>query len=56
MAQEMATVAKMPEVVHSLSLAGIEAVGGSATEFAHALDQEIVRMSKIVRDAHIQQE
>jgi len=56
MAQEMAAVAKMPEVVHSLSLAGIEAVGGSATEFAHALDQEIVRMSKIVRDAHIQQE
>ena len=54
--QEMATVAKMPEVVHSLSLAGIEAVGGSAAEFALALDQEISRMTKIVRDAHIQQE
>ncbi len=54
--QEMAVVAKMPEVIHSLSLAGIEAVGGSAAEFALALDQEISRMTKIVRDAHIQQE
>jgi tripartite-type tricarboxylate transporter receptor subunit TctC len=54
--QEMAAVAKMPEVIHALSLAGIEAVGGSATEFALALDQEISRMTKIVRDAHIQQE
>ena len=54
--QEMAAVAKMPEVVHSLNLAGIEAVGGSAADFALALDQEISRMTKIVRDAHIQQE
>jgi tripartite-type tricarboxylate transporter receptor subunit TctC len=56
MAQEMAAVAKMPEVIQSLSLAGIEAVGGGAAEFGRALDQEIVRMTKIVRDAHIQQE
>ena len=56
MAQEMAAVAKMPEVIQSLSLAGIEAVGGGAAEFGRALDQEIVKMSKIVRDAHIQQE
>jgi tripartite-type tricarboxylate transporter receptor subunit TctC len=53
---EMAAIAKMPEVVQTLSNAGIEAIGGSAAECHRAVLEEVDRLGKAVAQAGIQKE
>jgi tripartite-type tricarboxylate transporter receptor subunit TctC len=53
---EMAAIAKMPEVVQTLSNAGIEAIGGSAAECHRAVLEEVERLGKAVAQAGIQKE
>ena len=52
----MAAIAKMPEVVQTLSNAGIEAIGGSAAECHRAVLEEVDRLGKAVAQAGIQKE
>ena len=53
---EMAAIAKMPEVVQTLSNAGIEAIGGSAADCHRAVLEEVDRLGKAVAQAGIQKE
>lgn len=53
---EIAVVAKMPEVVQSLSNSGIEAVGVGSTEYARAINDEIERFGKAIQAAGIKQQ
>lgn len=53
---EMAQVAKMPELVQTLSNAGIEAIGGSAAEYGKAIADENERLGKAVQSAGVKAE
>ncbi len=53
---EMAFVAKQPETIQILSNAGIEAVGGSATDYGRAIADENERLGKAVQTAGIKQQ
>ena len=53
---EMAVVAKQAETIHILSNAGIEAVGGSASDYARAIADENERLGKAVQAAGIKQQ
>jgi len=53
---EMTWVAKQPETIHILSNAGIEAVGGSASDYARAIADENERLGKAVQTAGIKQQ
>ena len=53
---EMAQVAKLPELVQTLSNAGIEAIGGSAADYGKAINGENERLSKAVQAAGIKAE
>ena len=53
---EMAVVAKQPETIQILSNAGIEAIGGSASEYARAIAEENERLGKAVQAAGIKQQ
>lgn len=50
---EMAQVAKQPELVQTLSNAGIEAIGGSAADYGKAIAEENDRLGKAVQTAGI---
>ena len=50
---EMAQVAKQPELVQTLSNAGIEAIGGSAADYGKAIAEENDRLGKAVQAAGI---
>lgn len=56
MTAEMAFVAKLPETIQILSNAGIEAVGGSATDYGRAIADENERLGKAVQTAGIKQQ
>ncbi|PUE59722.1 4,5-dihydroxyphthalate dehydrogenase [Limnohabitans curvus] len=53
---EMAFVAKQPETIQILSNAGIEAIGGSAIDYARAIADENERLGKAVQAAGIKQQ
>jgi tripartite-type tricarboxylate transporter receptor subunit TctC len=53
---EMAWIAKQPETIQILSNAGIEAVGGSASDYARAIADENERLGKAVQTAGIKQQ
>jgi tripartite-type tricarboxylate transporter receptor subunit TctC len=53
---EMAFVAKQPETIQILSNAGIEAVGGSASDYGRAIADENERLGKAVQTAGIKQQ
>lgn len=53
---EMAFVAKQPETIQILSNAGIEAIGGSAADYARAIADENERLGKAVQAAGIKQQ
>ena len=53
---EMAQVAKLPELVQTLSNAGIEAIGGSAADYGRAIAGENERLAKAVQAAGIKAE
>jgi len=53
---EMTWVAKQPETIQILSNAGIEAVGGSASDYARAIADENERLGKAVQTAGIKQQ
>ena len=53
---EMTVVAKQAETIHILSNAGIEAVGGSASDYARAIADENERLGKAVQAAGIKQQ
>jgi len=53
---EMAFVAKQPETIQILSNAGIEAVGGSASDYGRAIADENERSGKAVQTAGIKQQ
>jgi len=53
---EMAQVAKQPELVQTLSNAGIEAIGGSAADYGKAIAEENDRLGKAVQAAGIKSE
>ncbi|BDU52117.1 tripartite tricarboxylate transporter substrate binding protein [Limnohabitans sp. INBF002] len=53
---EMAFVAKQPETIQILSNAGIEAIGGSAADYARAIADENERLGKAVHAAGIKQQ
>lgn len=53
---EMAIVAKQPETIQILSNAGIEAIGGSASDYARAIADENERLGKAVQTAGIKQQ
>lgn len=53
---EMAIVAKLPETIQILSNAGIEAIGGSASDYARAIADENERLGKAVQAAGIKQQ
>ena len=53
---EMTWVAKQPETIQILSNAGIEAVGGSASDYGRAIADENERLSKAVQTAGIKQQ
>ncbi len=53
---EMTAVAKMPETIQILSNAGIEAIGGSASEYGRAIAEENERLGKAVQAAGIKQQ
>lgn len=53
---EMAAVAKQPETIQILSNAGIEAIGGTASEYARAIAEENERLGKAVQAAGIKQQ
>lgn len=56
MTAEMSFVAKLPETIQILSNAGIEAVGGSATDYGRAIADENERLGKAVQTAGIKQQ
>lgn len=53
---EMTVVAKQPETIQILSNAGIEAIGGSASDYARAIADENERLGKAVQTAGIKQQ
>jgi tripartite-type tricarboxylate transporter receptor subunit TctC len=53
---EIAAVAKMPEVIQSLSNSGIEAVGAGPAEYGRAITDEIERFGKAIQAAGIKQQ
>ena len=53
---EMAWIAKQPDTIQILSNAGIEAVGGSASDYARAIADENERLGKAVQTAGIKQQ
>jgi len=53
---EMTAVAKQPETIQILSNAGIEAIGGSAGDYARAIADENERLGKAVQTAGIKQQ
>lgn len=53
---EMSWVAKQAETIQILSNAGIEAIGGSASEYGRAIADENERLSKAVQTAGIKQQ
>lgn len=53
---EMAFVAKQPETIQILSNAGIEAVGGSASDYGRAIADENERLGRAVQTAGIKQQ
>jgi tripartite-type tricarboxylate transporter receptor subunit TctC len=53
---EMTAVAKQPETIQILSNAGIEAIGGSASEYGRAIVDENERLGKAVYSAGIKQQ
>jgi tripartite-type tricarboxylate transporter receptor subunit TctC len=53
---EMTAVAKQPETIQILSNAGIEAIGGSASEYGRAIVEENERLGKAVHSAGIKQQ
>lgn len=53
---EMTAVAKQPETIQILSNAGIEAIGGSASEYGRAIVDENERLGKAVQSAGIKQQ
>ncbi len=53
---EMTAVAKQPETIQILSNAGIEAIGGSASEYGRAIVDENERLGKAVHSAGIKQQ
>lgn len=53
---EMTAVAKQPETIQILSNAGIEAIGGSASEYGRAILDENERLGKAVYSAGIKQQ
>lgn len=53
---EMALVAKQPDTIQILSNAGIEAIGGSATDYGRAIAEENERFGKAVQAAGIKQQ
>lgn len=53
---EMTAVAKQAETIQILSNAGIEAVGGSASDYARAIADENERLGKAVQAAGIKQQ
>ena len=53
---EMAAVAKQPDTIQILSNAGIEAIGGSASEYGRAIAEENERLGKAVHAAGIKQQ
>ena len=53
---EMTAVAKQPETIQILSNAGIEAIGGSASEYGRAIAEENERLGKAVQAAGIKQQ
>ena len=53
---EMTFVAKQPETIQILSNAGIEAVGGSASDYGRAIADENDRLGKAVQTAGIKQQ
>lgn len=53
---EIAALVKRPEVMKQLQAAGIEGIGGSATEFANALKAESVRVGVAVKRANLKAE
>jgi len=53
---EMAVVAKQPDTIQILSNAGIEAIGGSAADYARAIADENERLGKAVQAAGIKQQ
>lgn len=53
---EMTAVAKQPETIQILSNAGIEAIGGSASEYGRAIAEENERLGKAVHSAGIKQQ
>lgn len=53
---EIAQVAKMPDVIQSLTTAGIESVGGSAAEYAKAIKAEDARYAKAIPRAGLKPE
>jgi hypothetical protein len=52
----MALVAKQPDAIQILSNAGIEAIGGSSTEYGRAIAEENERFGKAVQAAGIKQQ
>jgi hypothetical protein len=53
---EMTWVAKQAETIQILSNAGIEAVGGSASDYGRAIADENERLGKAVQTAGIKQQ
>lgn len=53
---EMTAVAKQTETIQILSNAGIEAIGGSASEYGRAIAEENERLGKAVQAAGIKQQ
>jgi tripartite-type tricarboxylate transporter receptor subunit TctC len=53
---EMTAVAKQAETIQILSNAGIEAIGGSASDYARAIADENERLGKAVQTAGIKQQ
>lgn len=53
---EMTAVAKQPDTIQILSNAGIEAIGGTASEYGRAITEENERLGKAVQAAGIKQQ
>jgi tripartite-type tricarboxylate transporter receptor subunit TctC len=56
LSNEVAQVAKMPDVVQSLATAGIESVGGSAAEYAKVINAENARYKTAIERAGLKPE